>query len=105
MMFKAQNWAVGFVRDGVFLKFIWAKNVLRLPEPSFTVDRNHYNELRPQFTIVHFMIRDFTEVYEISAADFDKYRVPYDYGAGWNYRVAITHFKKVSAQSKMRLEE
>ena len=88
----------GYIQDGVFVKKISQGNILRLPVPSFTIDQAKYDGLRPYFKRVRIIVKETSEIYEISADDFDRLRILYDYGNGPGYRVEVKAWEKVAAQ-------
>ena len=93
----------GCVHDGVFCKGVWYKNILWEPEPSLTIDKALYDHDRPYFRLVRITIKDRGTIYELPAELFDHLKIPYNYGNGANYRVAIQHWGKKGEQTKLKI--
>ena len=88
----------GVIRNCIFIKRIHEKNILRMPELSFTFDKATYDKVRPQFNTVRVIIYETSEVYELPAGVFDQLRVNYNYGRGASYLVPIRKWKHLSKQ-------
>lgn len=88
----------GVIQNGVFVKRIWQRNILRMPEKSFTIDATSYNLTRPQFHTVRIVVRETGETYELPAGVFDQLRVNYNYGRGASYLVPVRKWNKLSRQ-------
>lgn len=90
----------GHVKEGVYCKTIEPRNTLRVPVPSFTIDKAEYDARRTDFDLIQITVPDHEHgvnaVWEISAADFDAKRKEYDYGRGPGYYVPICEFEKIA---------
>ena len=90
---------VGHLVNGALVKNIKPANVLRLPEKSFTVDKQVYDKWRAYIKKVVVNLEN--DYYELSAEEFDKIKIPYNYGNGYSYRVAIKHWHKITEQGRL----
>ena len=88
----------GVIQNGVFIKRIWVRNILRMPEKSFTIDATTYNLKRQEFHTIRIVVRETGEVYELPAGVFDQLRVNYNYGRGASYLVPVRKWNKLSKQ-------
>lgn len=95
---NSTGYPAGYTKNGVFIKKVWERNVLRYPEPSLTIDVELYNTLRPTFNIVRIIMRETKATYELPATTFDELAETYDYGYGKSYRVPITAWKLTEYQ-------
>ena len=81
--------AVGHIKNSTLLKTVHQWNVLRLPELSFTFDAKHYDNLRKYINYIKVRVQETGKTYGITAQDFDRLKLSYDYGNGKGYRVAV----------------
>ncbi len=86
------GYSVGYVHNSTLIKTIKKRNILRFPEACFTFDALHYNRLRKYFGYIKIKIKETGEIYGISAEDFDRRKIFYDYGNGQGFRVAIEYW-------------
>lgn len=93
--------ASGRLVGRALVKNIKPQNILRYPEKSFTVDQVLYERLRPFFKRVVIVLD--SERFELSADEFDRLRLKYDYGNGVGYRVALKYWNKITEQRRMEI--
>lgn len=81
-------------------KTVHVGNVLRKPEPSFTIAASLWDENSAMVKGIRIFYRG--QVYELERDEFNRLKHTYDYGNGRNYRVAVTLWKHV-VQTEMVL--
>ncbi len=90
----------GHIEKGVLVKNWKRKNLLQQPELSFTLDKKIWDESR-HFVKTLVMIVVKTDTYWLTAAEFDKLKIAYNYGNGDGYRVAVKDWHRGSHQEQM----
>lgn len=92
------GYRVGHIKNSTLLKTISQRNILRFPELRLTIDAKHYDNLRRYISYIKIIIKDTGTTYGITAEDFDRLKLPYDYGNGKGYRVALKNWGTLSKQ-------
>lgn len=97
-MAKGRAEGVGVVTNGWLVKTVLVGNILRNPEPSFTVDKYVYLKARARIIGVRILCGEV--IYELRTPKFDLFKIEYNYGNGANYRIPITSWDKVPPAAK-----
>ena len=79
----------GYFHNGIYTKKVKDSNILRIPERCFTFDEETYEKNRHRFGIVRVIVKETRKIYELSADEFDRIRIRYDYGNGAGYLVPV----------------
>lgn len=95
---------VGHVKNGVLVKHIFRRNILRKPELCFTFDKVLYDQYRKFFRYIRITLAETNETYGITADEFDKTAVVYDYGNGAGYRLPIRCWALESKQVPLEVK-
>jgi hypothetical protein len=81
----------GNVEHGILTKQLRNNNILRKPEPSFTIDAALYDSNKEKITRVVMVYGG--RRYWLAAEEFDRLKKYYDYGNGAGYRVPISEWR------------
>jgi hypothetical protein len=81
----------GVVRNGWLAKNIMPNNVLRSPEPSFTIAKEKWDKVGGRVRGVHITFQG--RIYELTRDEFNLKKKFCDYGNGANYRIAISDWR------------
>jgi hypothetical protein len=89
----------GSIKNSALFKSIKSRNILRYPEPSFTIDKQMYDSNREFIKFVR--IECAKQLYQLTVEEFDKLRECYNYGNGTGYMIPIAKWHKVSQQERL----
>lgn len=90
---------VGHIVNGKLVKRIKPNNVLRYPEKSFTIDKQLFEAYKDHIKGIVIILE--STYYKLSLAEFNKLKIPYNYGNGDSYRVPVYAWSKTSEQKSL----
>jgi len=92
---KKDEYAVGKVKNEIFIKNFYTRNILRKDGPWLTLDAKKYDKLRDTFDTIIFHNQDTGESFLMYADVFDSLRIEYNLGHGRSYKVLQNKFEKI----------